>query len=169
MLSDAGPNGESAAGESGAPPAEDPSRLADARARLQDIIGDLEDHRLQPLLENLGAFGLQVVEAPREGLIMMRVRDSGGTVFHLGEVLVTQARVAWQGHTGWGLCLGARPLGALALAGLEALAQGGEGAAAPRLRELVETLRQEVEQARGREKGLAALTRVAFETMAEER
>lgn len=47
------------------------------------------------------------LEPPRAGLTMVRMRESARrTVFHLGEVLITEAKVEIAGHTGLGLIAG---------------------------------------------------------------
>lgn len=62
----------------------------------------------------------------RTGLVMLPYSDSvKKTTFHLGEVLVAEARVAACGAEGYGACLGRDLERALAVAILDAAMQGG--------------------------------------------
>ncbi len=62
------------------------------------------------------------VQRNRTGLVMLPAQDSvRGTVFHLGEVLVSEALVTVAGaHEGYGACLGRDPERAVALALIDA-------------------------------------------------
>jgi alpha-D-ribose 1-methylphosphonate 5-triphosphate synthase subunit PhnG len=82
-----------------------------------------------------------VVMPPTTGMVMARAIDGAlGEPFNLGEVLVTEARVALGDTEGWGMVVGSAPDSALAVALVDgALAHGGAVAAAveERLREMV--------------------------------
>lgn len=82
-----------------------------------------------------------VVLPPTTGMVMARAIDGAlGELFNLGEVLVTEARVAIGDTEGWGMVVGSAPNAALAVALVDgALARGGTVAAAveKRLREVV--------------------------------
>ena len=68
-----------------------------------------------------GAREVTVVDEPREELVMVQVRETAqGTLFYLGEALMTSCRVRVGGHVGRGMILGSdsrrafcrgRPLG----------------------------------------------------------
>ncbi|GIW07281.1 MAG: phosphonate C-P lyase system protein PhnG [Dehalococcoidia bacterium] len=86
---------------------------------------------------------ISIVMPPTVGMVMARVIDGAlGDVFNLGEVLVTEARVAVGDTVGWGMVVGSAPDHALAVALIDgAIAHGGSAAdiVAQRLREIVES------------------------------
>lgn len=62
-----------------------------------------------------------VVDEPNEGLVMIRVREGAqDTIFNMGEVLVTEARVQIQQHIGRGIVRGHEGARALDLAVIDA-------------------------------------------------
>ena len=68
----------------------------------------------EPLIPDLGA--LEVLEN-RTGLVMLPMRDTAqGTHFHLGEVLVSEARITVQGVEGYGMRRGRDLEAAMAMA-----------------------------------------------------
>jgi len=99
----------------------DKDGIAFLKDKLQKVICDTTEEMLDPLLEVMAELDLDIAKAPSPGLLMMNIRDSDDTVFHLGEVLVTQAEVKRNGQTGFGCSQGDRPNAALALACLDAL------------------------------------------------
>ena len=68
---------------------------------------------------------MTITRPPRSGLIMMTIKDSLGTDFHLGEVLVTEAAVAIANSEGFGMVAGEQPRKALARAAADALLRAG--------------------------------------------
>lgn len=75
------------------------------------------------LLPRLGE--VEVVEN-RTGLVMLPSRDTAqGATFHLGEVLVSEARVRVNGTDGYGACLGRDLEQSLAVALLDAAFRAG--------------------------------------------
>jgi alpha-D-ribose 1-methylphosphonate 5-triphosphate synthase subunit PhnG len=66
-------------------------------------------------------YPVRVVSAPREVLVMNKVRESAqGTLFYLGEALLTECRVALLEATGIGLLLGAQHRRAFEMAVVDA-------------------------------------------------
>ncbi|MER3482332.1 MAG: phosphonate C-P lyase system protein PhnG [Meiothermus sp.] len=77
------------------------------------------------LLPELEPCGLEVLEN-RTGLVMLPGQDTAqGASFHLGEVLVSEARVKLGEVEGYTVCLGRDLEQALAVAILDAAMQGG--------------------------------------------
>jgi phosphonate C-P lyase system protein PhnG len=101
--------------------ASDKESIAALKDKLQKVICDTTEEMLDPLLDIMAELDLAVTKAPSSGLLMVNIRESDGTVFHLGEVLVTQTEVTRNGHTGFGCSQGDRPNAALSLACLDAL------------------------------------------------
>jgi alpha-D-ribose 1-methylphosphonate 5-triphosphate synthase subunit PhnG len=83
------------------------------------------------LLEDIEGTGLEItVLENRTGLVMLPAVDSAhGTTFHLGEVLVSEARVRVGNHHGYTACLGRDLEQALAVAILDACLSGDVQAA----------------------------------------
>jgi alpha-D-ribose 1-methylphosphonate 5-triphosphate synthase subunit PhnG len=111
------------------------------RKAAYELLATLDDRETIALGE-LALAGLDapitIVTPPTVGMVMARAIDGAlGDCFNLGEVLVTQARVAIGDVEGWGMVVGSRPERALAVALVDgALARG----AAPALAERLEAL-----------------------------
>ncbi|MCS6803215.1 MAG: phosphonate C-P lyase system protein PhnG [Chloroflexota bacterium] len=86
---------------------------------------------------------VSLVMPPTVGMVMARAIDGAlGETFNLGEVLVTEARVALSEAEGWGMVIGSAPDHAVAIALIDAaIARGGPLAAVVerRLREIIES------------------------------
>lgn len=79
---------------------------------------------VEGLLPELEQQGLQVLEN-RTGLVMLPATDMAqGARFHLGEVLVSEAKVQLAGMEGYTVCLGRDLEQALAIAIVDAALQG---------------------------------------------
>ena len=142
---------------------------ADLKARLQASVAEATPGTLARLTTALAAVDFEVTGAPARGLLMMNVAASDGTVFHLGEVLVTEASVECRGRHGFGCVLGDAPEAALALACLDALSQPETGdLLTEEIRAAVAEIHRRVANVRDREGRATALTRVDFRSMAEE-
>jgi len=144
------------------------SEIKFLRARLQEVVADTEDARLQPLMKALKPLNLPPSESASSGVVMMRVKDSCGTVFHLGEVLVTEARIRLSEIDGYGCCLGKRTEGAVALACLDALSRQSSPFPLEDIRAAIDEIYRQVLQQRQEHGRMVAATRVDFRSMAEE-
>lgn len=114
------------------------------------------------LLPELEPFGLEVLEN-RTGLVMLPGQDTAqGAYFHLGEVLVSEARVRLGEVEGYTVCLGRDLEQALAVAILDAAMQGGLHA--ERIATFVAQQRAEQEAADLRLLRQVEATRVEMET-----
>jgi alpha-D-ribose 1-methylphosphonate 5-triphosphate synthase subunit PhnG len=95
------------------------------------------------LLPELEPYGLKVLEN-RTGLAMLPAVDSAqGTTFHLGEVLLSVARVKLGKSEGYNACLGRDLTQALAIAILDAA--WTEGLAQPQILEFVKVQQAQLE------------------------
>jgi hypothetical protein len=68
-----------------------------------------------PLCDKLRDMGVTEV-LDKTGMTMMSAVDCFDTVFHVGEVLSREARVAVNDNYGWGMCLGDSPEDAFIIA-----------------------------------------------------
>jgi alpha-D-ribose 1-methylphosphonate 5-triphosphate synthase subunit PhnG len=117
-------------------------------------------------LWSLGGFRVQ--RAPQAGLVMVTVRDPFDTPFHLGEVLVSEAEVVFNGHSGYGAICGDEPERALLLAAVEAAERSGREAVLGCIGELIGRLEERSVEERVCSSKLAAATAVRFESMKKE-
>lgn len=115
----------------------------------------------------LGAEALEELDAPREELVMVQVRETAqGGLFYLGEALMTSCRVRVGPSVGLGLVLGSDRCRAYELAVVDAAFAGEAGA--PRAERWDGRLRQELARIEAREAAEArrvATTKVDFSTM----
>ena len=143
--------------------------IAAIKAQLQEVISDVTEEMLEPLLDIMVKIGFDIAKPPLAGLLMMNIRESGRTVFHLGEVLVTQAEVKRNGQTGIGCSMGDRPNAALVLACLDALCRcETSSVSVNRISKKIDRICRLVSREQNTESRMAALTRVDFHSMAEE-
>lgn len=88
---------------------------------LTDVINSMDDETVEQVLTLFAGLELTVIRPPCSGLVMFTVKDGFETDFHIGEVLVTEARVMFKGCEGFGMVLGESPRRALAKAASDAL------------------------------------------------
>jgi alpha-D-ribose 1-methylphosphonate 5-triphosphate synthase subunit PhnG len=107
---------------------------------------------------------IAAVEDPRGALVMVKAREtSKNTLFYIGELLVTEAKVQVEGKIGIGIIEGDRPEAALELAVIDAALLATEGWEELLLEEEAAILRREALEA-----ARIARTRVSFESMDRE-
>ena len=113
-----------------------------------------------------GAREVTVVDEPREELVMVQVRETAqGTLFYLGEALMTSCRVRVGGHVGRGMILGSDSRRAYELAVADAVLSAEDG---PWAAAWDQALREELARIVAREAAAAArvaCTKVDFSTM----
>ncbi len=88
---------------------------------LTVLIDTMDDETVEQVLALLAGMELIVSSPPKTGLVMLTVKDSFETDFHLGEVLVTRAGVVFRGCEGFGMVSGEAPRRALARAAADAV------------------------------------------------
>ncbi len=106
----------------------DPQTLADhPHDAMLSILAKADGDRIKTFAETLipQLGDLEVLEN-RTGLVMLPIRDTAqGTNFHLGEVLVSEARIAAGGQDGYGMRRGRDLEASMAMALIDlAVAQG---------------------------------------------
>ena len=135
-------------------------------ADLTVLIDTMDEQGVEKLLALLADAELTVSRPPCSGLVMLTVKDSFETDFHLGEVLVTEARVLFRGCEGFGMVSGESPRRALARAAADAVLRCPEPSEIQK--KLLACLGQEelVRKTRLAENaGLVAATKVNFDLM----
>jgi alpha-D-ribose 1-methylphosphonate 5-triphosphate synthase subunit PhnG len=149
----------------GGPSAHHPSM----KARLLSAVAAAELSAVADMLDRIWAMGrFHVRRAPRAGLIMCTVRDPFDTPFHLGEILVTETEVTFDGRTGCGVVLGDEPERALLLAAIEAVEAGGRTSLLADIQGLVDRMTKGSADQAVLTSKLAASTAVQFESMQKE-
>ena len=81
----------------------------------------MDEATVEKVLSVVQGEEITVSGLPKSGLVMLTVKDSFDTDFHLGEVLVTDARVTCCGVEGFGMVMGENPRKALARAAADAV------------------------------------------------
>lgn len=97
------------------------------RGRRAELLAVADAGEIVAMAERLLAEGHEplVVAGPETGMVVLQVREPVAEErFHLGEVLVTTAEVALDGHRGWCMRLGEDREATLAGALLDAAAEG---------------------------------------------
>jgi alpha-D-ribose 1-methylphosphonate 5-triphosphate synthase subunit PhnG len=136
------------------------------RADLTVLINTMDEQRVENVLALFADVEFTVSRSPRSGLMMLTVKDCFETDFHLGEVLVTEARVLYRGCEGFGMVSGEAPRRALARAAADAVLR------CPERTEIQNKLRAYLEQEESMQKtrlaesaSLIAATKVNFDLM----
>lgn len=126
------------------------------------------DAAIRRMLERISALNFQILKEPETGLVMQTVSDCFNTDFHLGEILVTVAEVTLEDRRGWGMVMGDNGDRATLAACLDVILSSDDIAMRGEVElELSEWLEQAAEVA-DQEARLYGITRVNFESMAEE-
>ncbi len=130
------------------------------------LIDTMEERRVEALLALFADTELTVPHPPRSGLVMLTVKDSFDTDFHLGEVLVTEACVLFRGCEGYGVTLGESPRKALARAAADAVFRCSQPTEiGERLKSYLQREASLQEEMRAKEAALIAATKVNFDLM----
>ena len=126
------------------------------------------DAAIRRMLERISALNFQILKEPETGLVMQTVSDCFNTDFHLGEILVTVAEIMLEDRRGWGMVMGDNGDRATLAACLDVILSSDDIAMRGEVElELSEWLEQAAEVA-DQEARLYGITRVNFESMAEE-
>lgn len=133
-------------------------------ALVRDLASEIEG------LQGEDAGDIEMVDEPREELVMVQVRETAqGTLFYLGEALMTSCRVRVGGATGRGMLLGSNSRRAYELALADAMFSHAEDD--PLAVRWERVLRDELGRIDAREAQAArrvARTEVDFSTMQEQ-
>src|SRR5215472_10581644 len=108
---------------------------------------------------------VKLLSGPRQALVMLRVRETvANSLFHAGEVLVTEVKLELDGQFGFGMVLGESPRRAMAVALVDAALRKGGPVADQIQCELVELDLHLTRQQR-QIQALVAKTKAEFEGM----
>ena len=132
-----------------------------------DVLLKTSEQKDRQILQILAEAAITIRREPTPGLVMMTMTDGSGLNFHLGEALVTEAEVEYEGKIGYAMVLGNNPEKALARAGVSAMMEGPD---TPSKTRLCRYLLRESKKIRAKEKiaeALSASTKVSFESMTQ--
>lgn len=147
----------------------DSQQSKNAKKRLIESIGAANVKDVSDMLDRLWSTDrFRVQLAPRTGLVMYTVRDPFDTPFHLGEILVTEAEVVFDGCAGGGVICGDEPERALLLAAVEAVERSGRIAVLSDIDALIDQMERKKADQTALVCKLAASTVVQFESMKKE-
>ena len=108
---------------------------------------------------------VKLLSGPRQALVMLRVRETvANSLFHGGEVLVTEVKLELDEQFGFGIISGDRPRQAMAIALVDAGLRKG-GLVAEQLRHDLAELDRQLERSKQHLQALVATTKVDFERM----
>jgi alpha-D-ribose 1-methylphosphonate 5-triphosphate synthase subunit PhnG len=119
------------------------------------------------ILKMLAGSPVSIRREPSTGLVMMTVTDGAGMDFHMGEVLMTEAEVEYEGKIGYAMVVGNKTDKALARACISAVMESADSALKKRL---CKYLVREAKKIRSKEaiaEALYASTKVNFESMTQ--
>lgn len=108
---------------------------------------------------------VKLLSGPRQALVMLRVRETvAHSLFHAGEVLVTEVKLELDGQFGFGMIMGESPRRAMVVALVDAALRKGGLVADQLQRELTELDRHLTKQNQHIQ-ALVARTKAEFERM----
>lgn len=126
----------------------------------------MDDSVVDDVLSLFADEDITVTGIPRTGLVMLTVADSFKTDFHLGEVLITDARVRCCGVEGFGMVMGESPRKAIARAAADAVFRSNSPCPVKsRLAALIVREQRSRERRISGDAALVASTRVNFDLM----
>lgn len=138
------------------------------RRRTEILIRGNRSLSAQLAGEVRSAYAVTTVEAPNEGLVMIRLREGAqGSVYNMGEVLVTEARVQIDRNIGRGIVAGYKPDLAFDLAVIDA-AYSASLPATQQWDELLEDEQQHIDHRRSAQEREILQTKVDFQSMDRE-
>ena len=132
-----------------------------------EVLAEIDEEALELLLAAIPE-DMEILGAPREGLVLMTCREGLGSRFHPGEVQACTCRVVFRGVDGWGAVVGPDVRRALAAAALDSMERvATPPRELPRMLEIVQETREWILAKRSEEASLSASTRVEFDLLAE--
>ncbi len=109
---------------------------------------------------------IKILSGPRRGLVMLRVRETvANSLFHAGEVLVTEVKLELDGQFGFGMVLGNNPRCAMAVALVDAALHKENIVYREQLIQQLTMLEKDITHKNQRMQALIATTRVDFDRM----
>ena len=131
----------------------------------QSIIAQMDERSIEKLISLMPADEIDIVKIPETGLLMMAVKDSFGVEFYLGEILVTEAEVRYNGKKGYSMVMGDEPRRAVAAAVVDAVSKSDNDNLKIKINAILSSRMKKAVQKNRLQEKLTAKTKVNFETM----
>ncbi|MBF0506708.1 MAG: phosphonate C-P lyase system protein PhnG [Nitrospirae bacterium] len=131
----------------------------------QSIIAKMDDRSIERLICLMPANEIDIVKTPETGLLMMAVKDSFDVEFYLGEILVTEAEVRYNGKKGYSMVMGDEPERAIAAAVVDAVLGSDNKKLKMTVNRVLASCMKRVNKNEKQQGKLTARTKVSFETM----
>ena len=125
----------------------------------------MDDTVVEQVLSLFADEDITVHSEPRTGLVMLTAKDSFNTDFHLGEVLVTDARVSCCGVEGFGMVVGESPRKAIARAAADAALRSTGCVVKDKLTDIIVSEQNKRNRLLSENSALVAATKVNFDLM----
>ena len=136
------------------------------RRKRTEILIQGDGHLAQELAAGIeGKYECREVAAPQQGMIMVKMRESAkNSLFYIGEVLITEAKVEIAGKIGTGLLIGLDEQRARNLAIIDAAYRAQLPETAEWEPQLLKE-EQQIYEAKAQQQAELFETKVSFETM----
>jgi alpha-D-ribose 1-methylphosphonate 5-triphosphate synthase subunit PhnG len=132
---------------------------------MNEVIGRMDQKSSEGLAALIPREEIHSIKGPETGLLMMAAKDSFETDFYLGEILVSEAVVEYQGRKGYAMVMGDESEKAFLAASAEAILQSDNHDLKQKVADFIITQAGEMAAADEMERRLIAGTGVSFETM----
>ena len=127
-----------------------------------DALNLMDKKAIRRIARELMDKDIEIISPPESGFIMITVKDSFDTDFHLGEALVTRTEVKLDGKKGYAMIMGDDHEKVIMIAVIDAALKTEYG---KRVRRRILTEQKKFKKALDKERALIASTRVNFEVM----
>src|SRR5208283_32420 len=132
---------------------------------FQLLVTKMDDRSIEKLISLMPGNEIDIVKTPETGLLMMAVKDSFDVEFYLGEILVTEAEVRYNGKKGYSMVMGDEPRRAVAAAVVDAVSKSDNGNLKLKINAILSSRMKRAAQKNRLQEKLTAKTKVNFETM----
>lgn len=127
-----------------------------------DALNLMDKKAIRRIARELMDKDIEIISPPETGFIMMTVKDSFDTDFHLGEALVTRTEVKLDGKKGYAMITGDDHEKVIMIAVINAALKTGDG---DRIRKKIKAKERKLIKKLDEERSLIASTKVEFEVM----
>ncbi len=132
---------------------------------FQLLVTKMDDRSIGKLIALMPANEIDIVKTPETGLLMMAVNDSFDVEFYLGEILVTEAEVRYNGKKGYSMVMGDEPDRAIAAAVVDVVLGSDNEKLKVLVNKVLASCMKRVNKNEKQQGKLTATTKVSFETM----
>lgn len=132
---------------------------------IRSIIINADKHFIDGLFDIIQINMINIIKPPQTGLLMMAVQDSFDTSFYLGEILITEAEVEYNGLKGYAMLIGDDPKRSKIIAVISAIMHSDNEDLKKEIKKRIAEQMEKFDSLRRKESMLIAKTKVSFENM----